>query len=126
MTLECVVDASVGIKLFINELLSDQSDALFAHLSVDPRHVYGRISDPASALVNTGHAIAAFRIACRNYSGPVAHWMSLPAMRGCSPVSWLPWSPGAPKVPLAGRLLAVLLTVAAGMAALWMLQTLTR
>ena len=34
--LECVVDASVGIKLFINEPLSDKADALFAHLAADP------------------------------------------------------------------------------------------
>ncbi len=34
--LECVVDASVGIKLFIHEPLSDRADALFAHLAADP------------------------------------------------------------------------------------------
>ena len=34
--LECVVDASVGIKLFVNEPLSDKADALFAHLTADP------------------------------------------------------------------------------------------
>jgi predicted nucleic acid-binding protein len=34
--LECVVDASVGIKLFINELLSDKADALFTHLAGEP------------------------------------------------------------------------------------------
>jgi len=34
--LECVVDASVGIKLLINEPLSDRADALFAHLAADP------------------------------------------------------------------------------------------
>ena len=34
--LACVVDASVGIKLFINEFLSDKADTLFAHLTVDP------------------------------------------------------------------------------------------
>jgi len=34
--LECVVDASVGIKLFINEPGSDRADALFAHLAADP------------------------------------------------------------------------------------------
>ena len=34
--LECVVDASVGIKLFVNEPLSDKVDALFAHLAADP------------------------------------------------------------------------------------------
>ena len=28
--LECVVDASIGIKLFISEPLSDRADALFA------------------------------------------------------------------------------------------------
>jgi predicted nucleic acid-binding protein len=33
---DCVVDASVGIKLFLVEPLSDQADALFAHLSDDP------------------------------------------------------------------------------------------
>jgi predicted nucleic acid-binding protein len=32
----CVVDASVGIKLFLVEPLSDRSDALFAHLADDP------------------------------------------------------------------------------------------
>ncbi|HKZ84931.1 MAG TPA: type II toxin-antitoxin system VapC family toxin, partial [Anaerolineae bacterium] len=34
--LECVVDASVGIKLFIAEPLSNLADALFAHLAADP------------------------------------------------------------------------------------------
>jgi predicted nucleic acid-binding protein len=32
----CVVDASVGIKLFLVEPLSDRADALFAHLADDP------------------------------------------------------------------------------------------
>lgn len=32
----CVVDASVGIKLFIEEDLSDKADALFAQLAADP------------------------------------------------------------------------------------------
>lgn len=32
----CVVDASVGIKLFLAEPLSDQAHALFAHLADDP------------------------------------------------------------------------------------------
>ena len=32
----CVVDASVGIKLFLAEELSDRADALFAHLAADP------------------------------------------------------------------------------------------
>jgi predicted nucleic acid-binding protein len=32
----CVVDASVGIKLFLAEDLSDRADALFAHLAADP------------------------------------------------------------------------------------------
>jgi len=32
----CVVDASVGIKLFLIEPLSDRTDALFAHLADDP------------------------------------------------------------------------------------------
>jgi len=36
VTLACVVDASVGIKLFVNEPLSDRADALFAHLAADP------------------------------------------------------------------------------------------
>ncbi len=34
--LEYVVDASVGIKLFIDEEFSDKADALFALLTVDP------------------------------------------------------------------------------------------
>ncbi len=34
--LECVVDASVGIKLFIHEPLFDRADALFARLAADP------------------------------------------------------------------------------------------
>jgi predicted nucleic acid-binding protein len=34
--LECVVDASVGIKLFIEEPFSDKADTLFAHLAADP------------------------------------------------------------------------------------------
>jgi predicted nucleic acid-binding protein len=33
---DCVVDASVGIKLFLVEPLANQADALFAHLSDDP------------------------------------------------------------------------------------------
>lgn len=32
----CVVDASVGIKLFVNEPLSEQAHALFARLTEDP------------------------------------------------------------------------------------------
>lgn len=34
--LNCVIDASVGIKLFLIEPLSDRADALFAHLTDDP------------------------------------------------------------------------------------------
>lgn len=34
--LRCVIDASVGIKLFIDSDLSNQADALFAHLAADP------------------------------------------------------------------------------------------
>ncbi len=33
----CVVDASVGVKLFVAEPLSDEAYALFAHLSNDSR-----------------------------------------------------------------------------------------
>ena len=33
---DCVVDASVGIKLFLIEPLSDQADVLFSHLDDDP------------------------------------------------------------------------------------------
>ncbi len=36
MSFDCVVDASVGIKLFLIEPLSDRADALFAHLTDDP------------------------------------------------------------------------------------------
>lgn len=36
MSLEYVIDASVAIKLFINEPLSDKADRLFAHLTADP------------------------------------------------------------------------------------------
>ena len=39
--LKCVVDASVGIKLFVSEPLSERADALFAHLTNDyPAHLY--------------------------------------------------------------------------------------
>lgn len=34
--LRCVVDASVGIKLFVDEPLSDQAHALFVKLTEDP------------------------------------------------------------------------------------------
>jgi predicted nucleic acid-binding protein len=34
--LRCVVDASVGIKLFLAEALSERADALFLHLAADP------------------------------------------------------------------------------------------
>ncbi len=34
--LRCVVDASVGIKVFVVEPLSDRADALFAHLAANP------------------------------------------------------------------------------------------
>jgi predicted nucleic acid-binding protein len=34
--LALVVDASVGIKLFLSEPLSPQADALFSHLAADP------------------------------------------------------------------------------------------
>ena len=33
---DCVVDASVGIKLFLVEDLSEQADALFDHLADQP------------------------------------------------------------------------------------------
>jgi predicted nucleic acid-binding protein len=33
---DCVVDASVGIKLFVVEPLADRADALFGHLADDP------------------------------------------------------------------------------------------
>jgi predicted nucleic acid-binding protein len=33
---DCVVDASVGIKLFLVEPLAERADALFAHLADDP------------------------------------------------------------------------------------------
>ena len=36
MSHDCVVDASVGIKLFLDEPLSDRADALFDHLADDP------------------------------------------------------------------------------------------
>lgn len=36
MSYDCVVDASVGIKLFLDEPLSERADALFDHLSDDP------------------------------------------------------------------------------------------
>jgi predicted nucleic acid-binding protein len=36
MTFDCVVDASVGIKLFLVEPLSDRADALFDHLTHSP------------------------------------------------------------------------------------------
>jgi predicted nucleic acid-binding protein len=36
MSLDCVVDASVGVKLFLVEPLSERADALFAYLAEDP------------------------------------------------------------------------------------------
>ena len=36
MSLDCVVDASVGIKLFLVEPLADRADGLFASLAVTP------------------------------------------------------------------------------------------
>jgi predicted nucleic acid-binding protein len=36
MSLDCVVDASVGAKLFLLEPLSDRADALFSQLAQDP------------------------------------------------------------------------------------------
>ena len=36
MSVDCVVDASVGIKLFLQESLSDRADALFANLTEAP------------------------------------------------------------------------------------------
>ncbi|HOU12895.1 MAG TPA: type II toxin-antitoxin system VapC family toxin [Anaerolineae bacterium] len=33
---DCVVDANVGIKLFLDEPLADRADALFTHLSDQP------------------------------------------------------------------------------------------
>ena len=35
MSYDCVVDASVGIKLFLDEPLSDRADVLFDHLADD-------------------------------------------------------------------------------------------
>ena len=41
MSVDCVVDASVGIKLFLQESLSDRADALFAGLTeVPPARLY--------------------------------------------------------------------------------------
>ncbi len=38
---DCVIDASVGIKLFLAEPLADRADALFTHLSDNPpAHFY--------------------------------------------------------------------------------------
>lgn len=38
---DCVIDASVGIKLFLKEPLADRADALFTHLSDQPpAHFY--------------------------------------------------------------------------------------
>ena len=38
---DCVVDASVGIKLFVIERLSGEAESLFAHLADDPpAHLY--------------------------------------------------------------------------------------
>jgi predicted nucleic acid-binding protein len=34
--MDCVVDASVGVKLFLVEPLSDRADSLFNHLTDDP------------------------------------------------------------------------------------------
>ena len=36
ITRACVVDASVGVKLFLDESLSDEAHELFAHLADDP------------------------------------------------------------------------------------------
>ena len=36
MSFDCVVDASVGTKLFLLEPLSDRADVLFAHLTDNP------------------------------------------------------------------------------------------
>jgi len=36
MSLDCVVDASVGAKIFLLEPLSDRADALFSQLADDP------------------------------------------------------------------------------------------
>ncbi len=36
IALVCVVDASVGVKLFLDEGLSDEAHGLFAHLADDP------------------------------------------------------------------------------------------
>jgi len=36
ITVDCVIDASVGIKLFLVEPLSAQADALFTHLASSP------------------------------------------------------------------------------------------
>lgn len=35
--LKCVVDASVAIKLFVDDPLSDKVDTLFSHLDADPK-----------------------------------------------------------------------------------------
>lgn len=36
MSFDCVVDASVGVKLLLVEPLTEQADALFAHAAEDP------------------------------------------------------------------------------------------
>ena len=40
MSLSLVIDASVGIKLFVDEELSEVADRLFAHLAADPPAQY--------------------------------------------------------------------------------------
>jgi hypothetical protein len=50
VSLNCAVDAGVGIKLFLVEPLSDRADALFAHLGEEPPAEF-YVPDPFSCRV---------------------------------------------------------------------------
>jgi predicted nucleic acid-binding protein len=65
MSLDCIVDASVGVKLFLVEPLSEQADALFARLAEDP---------PAQLYVPD-----LFFVECANILWKYVQWHGYPA-----------------------------------------------
>ena len=65
MSLDCVIDASVGVKLFLIEPLSERADALFAHLAEEP---------PVQLYVPD-----LFFVECTNILWKYVHWHGYPA-----------------------------------------------
>jgi predicted nucleic acid-binding protein len=61
----CVIDASVGIKLFLEEDMTDKADALFARLATDP---LARFHVPDLFYIECGNILWRH---CRRYGYPI-------------------------------------------------------